>query len=93
VIKSIKDKTTRKIWERESPKGFPKDILRIAYRKLSIIHAATSLQDLRSPPGNHLEKLAGDRVGQHSININDQWRICFIWDETDAYEVEVNDYH
>ena len=60
---------------------------------MAMIHAAANIQDLRSPPGNRLEKLEGKRAGQHSIRINDQWRICFIWDEDDAYEVEIEDYH
>ena len=60
---------------------------------MAMIHAAANIQDLRSPPGNRIQKLEGKRAGQHSIRINDQWRICFIWDEDDAYEVEVEDYH
>lgn len=93
MIRSIKDAKTRKVWERERPKGFPEDILGTAYRKLTMIHAAHSIQDLRSPPGNRLEKLKGGRAGQHSIRINDQMRICFVWRKGDAYKVEIEDYH
>ncbi len=71
----------------------PTQILRPALRKLLILDAAESLEDLRIPPGNRLEKLKGDRKGQYSIRINDQWRICFVWLDGDAYEVEICDYH
>jgi len=93
VIRSIKDAKTRKVWERKCPKGFPEDMLRTAYRKLTMIHAAESIQDLRSPPGNRLEKLKGNRAGLYSIRIDDQWRICFVWRKNDAYYVEIDDYH
>jgi proteic killer suppression protein len=93
VIRSIKDAETQKIWERQHSKRIPKGLQRIAYRKLVMIHAADNIQDLRSPPGNHLEKLKGDRAGQYSIRINDQWRICFLWRKKDAYNVEIDDYH
>lgn len=66
---------------------------RKALKKLNEIHYASDLKDLRVPPGNRLEKLSGDRVGQHSIRINDQYRVCFVWDEGDAYDVEIVDYH
>ena len=66
---------------------------RVALRKLRMLDAATRLEDLRVPPGNRLEKLKGDRAGQHSIRINDQWRICFVWKNGDAYDVEIVDYH
>ncbi len=69
------------------------DVRRAAQRKLAMLDAAQSLQDLRVPPGNRLEKLTGDREGQHGIRINDQWRICFRWREGDAYDVEITDYH
>lgn len=68
-------------------------MLRTAYRKLTMIHAAENIQDLRSPPGNRLEKLKGDRAGQYSIRVNDQWRICFVWHKKNAYGVEIDDYH
>lgn len=74
-------------------KGFPTDILRTAIRKLAMLDAALVLDDLRSPPGNRLEQLSGDRAGQHSIRINDQWRICFIWTEHGPADVEIVDYH
>ena len=66
---------------------------RVALRKLLLLDAAESLDDLRSPPGNRLEKLSGDRAGQHSIRVNDQWRICFVWRGRSAFEVEIADYH
>lgn len=75
------------------PKGFPEDILAAARRKLAILDAANVLDDLRSPPGNCLEPLSGDRAGQHSIRVNKQWRLCFAWHDDDAYDVEIVDYH
>jgi toxin HigB-1 len=93
VIKSFKDKETAKIFRRERSKKLPHDIQQIALRKLRMLHRAQSLQDLRVPPSNHLEKLSGDRAGQYSIRINDQWRICFVWLDQDAYDVEIVDYH
>ena len=77
----------------KSPKGFPSDILARAERRLRAIDNAVDLNDLRSPPGNRLEALKGDRAGQHSIRINDQWRICFRWTEAGAEDVEITDYH
>jgi proteic killer suppression protein len=93
VIKSFRDKETQKVWTRERSKKFSPDLQHMAQRKLSILDAAESLQDLRLPPGNRLEKLAGKRQGQHSIRINDQWRVCFRWSDGDAYDVEIADYH
>lgn len=93
VIKSFKDKETQKLYQRLYSKKFPHDIQRIALRKLRMLNNARSLHDLRSPPGNRLEKLKGNRAGQHSIRINDQWRICFVWRDRDALEVEIADYH
>ena len=78
---------------RQRSPRFSLDIHRIALRKLLLLDAAESLEDLRNPPGNRLEKLTGNRQGQHSIRVNDQWRICFRWSEGDAYEVEITDYH
>ncbi len=93
MIKSIKDSETDKIFRRERSRRIPQDIQQTAYRKLRYLHRAKDLNDLRIPPSNRLEKLKGDRVGQYSIRINDQWRICFVWQGNDAYEVEITDYH
>jgi len=93
MIKSFKGKKAKRAFGRESIKGISPNIQRLAYRKLLILDALERLRDLRVPPGNQLEKLSGDRKGQHSIRINDQWRICFRWHEGDAYHVEITDYH
>ena len=93
MIKSFQDKETEKIFNRQISSKLPQDIQRIARRKLVIIDAAASLNDLRTPPGNRLEALKRDRKGQHSIRINDQWRICFKWRDGDAYDAEITDYH
>ena len=94
MIKSFRDRKAEPIFKRRSPgKGFPADLVRVARRKLVMLHRANVLQDLRSPPGNHLEALKDDRVGQHSIRINDQWRICFVWTGDGAESVEIVDYH
>jgi proteic killer suppression protein len=93
VIKSFKDEETEKIFRRERSKRLPTDIQDTAYRKLAMIHSANKIIDLRSPPGNRLEKLGGDRAGQWSIRINDHWRICFEWQKGDANNVEITDYH
>ena len=93
MIESFKDKETRRIFNREVSRKLPRDIQQIALRKLRMLHRAISLDDLRSPPANRLEKLKGDRAGQYSIRINDQWRICFEWQDGDAYDVEIVDYH
>lgn len=74
-------------------KGVPQDILKVANRKLLQLHNARTLLDLRAPPGNRLEALTGDRRGRHSIRINDQWRLCFVWRDGDAHDVEIVDYH
>jgi len=91
VIKSFADKATAEIWRTGRTKGSPPSS--VTKRKLAQLDAATSLDDLRIPPGNRLEKLRGDRQGQCSIRINDQYRICFIWRGRDANEVEITDYH
>jgi proteic killer suppression protein len=92
VIRSFRSRETARLHKRESVRRF-KSIERVALRKLRQLDSADRLTDLASPPGNHLEALRGDRAGQHSIRINDQWRICFIWRDGDAYEVETADYH
>jgi proteic killer suppression protein len=93
MVISFRDEETRKIFERQWSTRLPRDIQSVAYRKLAMLHAANSLIDLQSPPGNRLEKLRGDRVNQYSIRINDRWRICFEWRDLDAYNVEIVDYH
>ncbi|MEZ2130096.1 MULTISPECIES: type II toxin-antitoxin system RelE/ParE family toxin [unclassified Sinorhizobium] len=93
MIRSFRDATTESVAKGKAPKGFPADLLRPAIRKLTMIDNAVILDDLRSPPGNRLEALKGGRQGQHSIRINDQWRICFIWTVAGAEDVEIVDYH
>ncbi len=93
MIRSFRNKLTEAVFNGERPKGFPADLLQVARRKLRYLNAAVDLGDLRSPPGNRLEALAGDRRGQHSIRINDQFRVCFVWTAEGPAEVEVVDYH
>ena len=94
MIKTFADKGTEEFWRTGRSKGMPPANLRaVAKRKLSMLDTATKLDDLKMPPGNKLERLTGDRAGQYSIRINDQFRVCFKWHEGDAYEVEVTDYH
>ncbi|MDE0460944.1 MAG: type II toxin-antitoxin system RelE/ParE family toxin [Caldilineaceae bacterium] len=93
MIRSYRDRRTRRVAERQRVRRFPEDIQIRAQMKLMILNNARSLEDLRVPPGNRLEALTGDRAGQHSIRINNQWRICFVWSEEDAYDVEIVDYH
>jgi len=93
VIKSFKDNDTEKVYLRLYSKRFPREVQPAALRKLRMLNNAHGLLDLRSPPGNRLEKLKGNRAGQHSIRINDQWRICFDWRAGDAFEVEIVDCH
>jgi len=93
MIRSFKDKETEKVFGLEISRKLPPDIQQVAVRKLRMLNNARSLQDLRIPPANHLEKLLGNRSGQYSIRINEQWRLCFEWREKDAYEVEITDYH
>jgi proteic killer suppression protein len=93
MIRTFADKNTQRVFNRERVKKFSAELQRAALRKLLILHAAQFLDDLRVPPGNRLEKLKGDREGQHSIRINDQWRICFAWTQGDASSVEITDYH
>ncbi|MGH8711014.1 MAG: type II toxin-antitoxin system RelE/ParE family toxin [Burkholderiales bacterium] len=93
MIKSFKDRDTARVFNRERVRRLPAVIHRVVWRKLAQLHAATHLDTLRVPPGNRLEALKGDRAGQYSIRINDQWRICFRWERGDAFEVEIVDYH
>jgi proteic killer suppression protein len=93
MIALFKDKRTAVVFTGRLPKGLPQDILVSARRKLGYLDAAASLADLRAPPGNRLEALAGDRAGQHSIRIKDQWRVCFVWKDGHAEAVEIVDYH
>ena len=92
MIKSFRSPETARVFNRERVKRF-RSIERAALRKLSMLDAARKLQDLAVPPGNRLEALHGDREGQHSIRINDQWRVCFRWQDDDASDVEITDYH
>ena len=93
MIQGFRDKETGKLFRRERSKAVPQDLQRVALRKLVQVDAATNLDDLRVPPGNRLEALAAGRKGQHSIRINDQWRVCFVWKDGHAHEVEIVDYH
>jgi len=93
MIKSFRCKETEKIFHREYSRKLPLLIQKTAMRKLWLLDASTLLQDLRVPPSNHLEALSRERKGQHSIRINDQWRVCFRWHQGDAYNVEIIDYH
>lgn len=93
MIKSFKCKETERLFNGNFSRKLPQSIQRIAQRKLIQIHAATTLDFLRSPPANYLERLSGDRQNQYSIRINEQWRICFIWQENNAFDVEIVDYH
>jgi len=93
VIRSFADKDTEKLFRRLPVRKLGADVQRVALRKLRQLDAAVSLDDLRVPPGNRLERLLGSRVGQHSIRINDRWRVCFRWIGGDAREVEIVDYH
>ena len=93
MIRSFADSETERVFRRERSRRLPSDIQGVALRKLRMIHNARTVGDLRNPPGNRLEKLGGNRVGQYSIRINEQWRVCFIWEHSDAYEVEITDYH
>lgn len=93
MIKTFKSKETAKIFDEEYSLKLPGDIQRTALKKLLIINKAVSLEDLKVPPANHLEKLKRDRSGQFSIRINDQWRICFNWRNGNTYDLEITDYH
>ncbi len=93
MIRSFRDKDTEAVAQRRHDRKFSREIQRRAQRKLMILNNAASLNDLRVPPGNRLEALAGDRTGQYSIRVNAQWRICFDWEDGDANAVEIVDYH
>jgi proteic killer suppression protein len=93
MIKGFKDKEAERLFNREPSRKLPPEIQRIALRKLRMLNRAKTLDDLRVPPGNRLESLKGNRLGQYSIRINERWRICFIWGQGDVHEVEIVDYH
>ena len=93
MIVSIAEKETMKIWNCQRSSKLPQDIQNRALNKLAMIHRSQDINDLRVPPSNHLEGLGGDRKGQFSIRINQQWRICFRWEGCDAHDVEITDYH
>jgi len=93
MIRSFSDKKTETVFNRGQARKLPPEIHSRAKRKLNLIDAGSTLEDLKVPPGNRLEQLTGDRLGQHSIRINRQWRICFEWHDGDAYGVEITDYH
>ena len=93
MIKSFKSKEPQKLFQRQFSRKLPPEIHRIARKKLEVLDASETIRDLRIPPSNHLEKLSKERKGQHSICVNDQWRICFEWREGNAYNVEIVDYH
>ncbi len=93
MIKSFRCKETERIFQREYSRRLPTDIQKTAFRKLRMLNRSSSVEDLRVPPGNRLEALSGRREGQHSIRINEQWRICFVWRNGGAHDVEIVDYH
>lgn len=93
MIRSFRDAATEALFGGRLPKGYPADVFKVARRKLEMLNAAARLDDLRIPPGNRLEALSGDRAGQHSIRVNDRWRVCFIWTDAGAEQVEFVDYH
>ncbi len=93
MIRSYRGKYVAAVAAGRAPKGFPANLIRASQRKLVMLEAAEQLSDLRTPPGNRLEALAGDRVGHHSIRINDQWRICFRWTDLGPEDVDITDYH
>ena len=93
MIASFACRKTERLWQRRRDHGLPPQIERVALRKLTQLHRSRELLDLRTPPGNRLEALKGDRAGQYSIRINDQWRVCFRWQDEDAHDVEIVDYH
>lgn len=93
MIGGFKDKRLEALWDLKAAKGLPADVSRVTRRKLILIEAARSINDLRTPPGNRLEQLKDDRAGQYSLRVNDQWRICFTWRDGRAFDLELVDYH
>lgn len=93
MIRSFRNVATERLWSRQRTRGTDPRIERVALRKLAMLDAAETLNDLRVPPGNRLEALKGDRTGQHSVRINQQWRICFVWTQAGPEDVEIVDYH
>jgi proteic killer suppression protein len=93
MIKTFHDAETEKVFRREFSRKLPTDIQQVALRKLRMLNNARNINDLRVPPANRLEKLHGDRKGQHSIRISQKWRVCFTWRDGNAYDVEITDYH
>ena len=93
MIRSFASRETERLFQRERAKKIPANIQRVALRKLRMLHRASNLNDLRVPPANRLEALKGNRKGEHSIRINDQFRVCFKWKNGDAFDVEIVDYH
>jgi toxin HigB-1 len=93
VITGFRDRETERIWRGEISRHLPRDFQEVARRKLRILNNAKTLEDLRVPPANRLERLKGNRNGQYSIRINDQWRVCFVWSDGNADRVEITDYH
>jgi proteic killer suppression protein len=93
MIASFRDKETEKLWRTGESRRLPASLRRRTFNKLAILNAAVTLENLRVPPGNQLEALRGDRTGQHSIRVNDQYRVCFVWRDGSAFKVEIVDYH
>jgi len=93
MIKSFRDRNTFRLFSREHVAAFPESLHRVMLRKLVALDVAATLEDLRIPAGNRLAKLKGKRLGQHSIRVNDRWRVCFKWKDGDAFDIEIVDYH
>jgi toxin HigB-1 len=93
MIASFRDKETERLWQSGKNRRLPADLQLRAFKKLAILNAAMALDNLKVPPGNQLEALRGSRAGQHSIRVNDQYRVCFVWRGGNAFEVEITDYH
>jgi proteic killer suppression protein len=93
MIASFRDKETEKLWQSGKTRRLPAGLQRRAFKKLAILNAAVTLDNLKVPPANQLEALRGGRAGQHSIRVNDQYRVCFVWRDGNAFEVEIVDYH